>query len=292
VTSAGVKRALARATHNALEDRTLREAAALSYYSILCIFPALILLSAIMAYIPLPHLFADLLTGLDRVFPAGAIMPTVYSVLIGVLGSNLRAWLSLGTLGTLWLVSSAFDEMIEAMNMAYGASDNRPFWKTRVLALFMAAVTGALLICTIGVMVLGPAVGTWLTRKIALSGTFLYLWPFVHRIIAIAFAIFAIQCVYYLAPNLKQRFLATLPGAVLAVACLLGLSFLLGIYFRHFANYNRLYGTLGGLMALMTWLYWAYFIVLVGAELNAELAKENRLLAMSDPHPSNSKHAA
>jgi len=71
----------------------------------------------------------------------------------------------------------------------------------------------------------------------------------------------------------KQRFVATLPGAILAVACWLGLSYLLGIYFRHFANFNKTYGTLGAAIGLMTWLYWTGFAMLVGAELNAELAK-------------------
>jgi membrane protein len=98
----------------------------------------------------------------------------------------------------------------------------------------------------------------------------------IHKTLAIAFTIVAVQTVYFLAPNVKQRLRATLPGAILSVVCWMGLSLLLGIYFRHFANYNRIYGTLGGLMALMTWLYWAYFIFVVGGQLNAELEKENR----------------
>ena len=77
----------------------------------------------------------------------------------------------------------------------------------------------------------------------------------------------------FLAPNVKQRFLATLPGAVLAVGCWIALSYLLGLYFRHFANFNKTYGTLGAAVALMIWLYWTGFAMLVGAELNAELAK-------------------
>jgi membrane protein len=84
---------------------------------------------------------------------------------------------------------------------------------------------------------------------------------------------FAVEAVYFLAPNVKQRFLATLPGAALAVGCWIGLSYLLGIYFRHFANFNKTYGTMGAVVALMVWLYWTDFALLVGAELNAELAK-------------------
>src|ERR1039457_4868675 len=102
-----IKRAIAHAFNDLLRNQTFQAAAALSYYSILSIFPALILLSAVMAYVPLPDFFADALGAMARVMPQG-IMPMVYSVLLGVLGAN-RAWLSLGTLGTLWVVSSTFD---------------------------------------------------------------------------------------------------------------------------------------------------------------------------------------
>ena len=81
------------------------------------------------------------------------------------------------------------------------------------------------------------------------------------------------EALYFLAPNVKQRFLATLPGAILAVGCWIAISDLLGLYFRHFANFNKTYGTLGAAIALMTWLYWIGFAMLVGAELNSELAK-------------------
>jgi membrane protein len=92
----------------------------------------------------------------------------------------------------------------------------------------------------------------------------------------VGFTILAVEAVYYLAPNVKQRFVATLPGAILAVGCWIGLSYLLGAYFRHFANFNKTYGTLGAAVALMVWLYWTGFAMLVGAELNAELAKIGR----------------
>ena len=89
---------------------------------------------------------------------------------------------------------------------------------------------------------------------------------------------------YFLAANVKQRFLATLPGAVLAVGCWIGLSYLLGMYFRHFANFNKTYGTLGAAIALMVWLYWTGFAMLAGAELNAELAKIGRHGRVQEKH--------
>jgi membrane protein len=140
----------------------------------------------------------------------------------------------------------------------------------------LALVTGALMLVALSVMIVGPRFGEWLAARVHLSYLFVLLWPCVHWAIAIGFTILAVEALYFLAPNVKQRFLATLPGAILAVGCWIALSYLLGLYFRHFANFNKTYGTLGAAIALMIWLYWIGIAMLVGAELNCELAKISR----------------
>ena len=274
MTFAGTRQAAVRAYHDLLDHRNPQAAAALSYYSILGVFPALIFLSAALAYIPIPGLFSDVLIAMGRVTPPGA-MPIVYSVLKDILSKNQTAWLSFGMAGTIWLVSAAFDQLIDSLDTAYDIPNHRPFWKTRLLAVALAAITGVLLTCAIVAMIIGPVAGGWIAGKLYVSGLFLSLWPFLHWIIAVSFSVFAVELIYFIAPNAKQSFLTNLPGAMFSVAGWIGLSYLLGIYFRHFQGYNRTYGTLGGLMALMTWLYWAYFILLAGGEFNSELAKAN-----------------
>jgi membrane protein len=268
-----VKPALIRTYQDVLKNETLQAAAALSYYSLFGVFPGLILLSEILAHIPLQNFFADVLIAVGRVAPPGT-MPLVESVLNDILGKNSGAWLSLGTLGTLWVISSAFDELIDALDAACDVQDSRPFWKTRLLALGLAAVTGFFILCGIATMVIGPRAGQWIATRLSLSHAFVLLWPILHWTLAVVFAMLAVETIYFLAPQVKQKFLSTLPGAVLTVVCWIGLSHLLGLYFHYFANYNRTYGTLGGVMGLMTWLYWSFFILLAGCELNAELAKQ------------------
>ena len=70
--------------------------------------------------------------------------------------------------------------MIEALDLAYDVADPRPFWKTRLLAIGLAAVTGCLMLCALVVMILGPRFGAWLAGRVALSHTFVLLWPFIH----------------------------------------------------------------------------------------------------------------
>ena len=271
----GLKRALVSTYQDLARHHGFQVSAALSYYFVLAVFPGLIFLSAIVGLISLPDLFNHVLLLMGRLLPTDT-MKVVYSVLGDVLASHRGTWLSFGMLGLIWTASAGFDSLIEALNIAYDVKDDRPFWKTRLLAIALAAIIGSLLLLALGVMVLGPRFGDWLAGRLGLSAVFAAAWPFFRWILAICFTILAVEVLYYLAPNVKQRFGATLPGAVLSVVVWNVLSFLLGYYFRHWANFNRTYGTLGGFIAFMTWLYWTSFVLLVGAELNAELAKESK----------------
>jgi membrane protein len=257
-----------------VENRTLQMAAALSYYLVLSVFPALILFFAAVASLPFPSLYTRIFALVFTLIPAQTA-PMVQAVLLDVLSTNHHVWLSVGTLGTFWIASSAFDGMIEALDVAYEVKDPRPFWKTRLLALGLGASTGGLLLTGLMVMILGPRFGAWLASRMPLSPHFVLLWPVFHWVTAIGVALLATELIYFLAPNIKQRFLATLPGATLAVLCWVGFSYLLGFYFRHIANFSSTYGTLAGFIAFMIWFYWNSFALLVGAELNAELAKES-----------------
>jgi membrane protein len=269
-----IKRAFGRACHDVVRHHTLQVSAALSYYFVLAVFPSLIVLSAVLGFIPL-HLFIHVQYLMDRLLPADT-MKIITPVLNDVLSSHHGTWLSFGMLGTIWVASAAFDSLIEALDIAYDVECERPLWKSRLLAVALAAICGALLLTALAATVVGPRFGEWLSTRFALSSVFIAIWPGLRWAIAICFTILTVEVLYFLAPNVKQRFVATLPGAFVSVAVWNGLSHLLGLYFRHVAHFNRTYGTLGGFVALMIWMYWTSFVLLVGAELNAELAKESK----------------
>lgn len=270
-----LKDALIRTYEDIEDHHTLQMAAALSYYFVMSLFPSLIVLSAIVAYLPVPDLFDQALTLMARFIPPDS-MGIVKKVLADVVTPNRSAFLSFGLAGTLWAASGGFAAAIEALNIAYDVQESRPFWKTRPLAIGLTILIGALLITALAVMIVGPHFGDWLSGKLHLSVLWQWLWPYIRWAISIGFTVAAVEVLYFLGPNVKQRLFATLPGAVLAVGCWLALSYLLGMYFRSFANFNKTYGTLGAAIALMVWLYWTGFAMLVGAELNAELAKKTK----------------
>jgi len=267
--------AISRTYEDIGRNHTLQMAAALSYYFVMSLFPALIFLSAVATYLPVPDVFNQSLNLMSRFVP-GDSMGLVRKVLSDVVTPNRGAFLSFGFLGTLWAASGGFSAAMEALNVAYDVEETRPFWKTRPLAIGLTFVIGFFLLMALGVMIVGPRFGEWMAGRLHLSQVWVWVWPYIHWTISVGVTVLAVEALYFIAPNVKQRFWATLPGAVVAVSCWVGLSYLLGIYFRSFANFNKTYGTLGAGVALMVWLYWTGFAMLVGAELNAELAKRTK----------------
>jgi membrane protein len=285
MTLGGVRTALTRTYYEVDRNHVFQMAAAMAYYFVLSLFPSLILLSAVVAYLPVPDLFNQAINLMARFVPPDS-MGLVKKVLADVISPNRETFLSLGVLGTLWAASGGLSASIEALNVAYDAKEARSFWKTRLVALGLAFVIGTLLLLALAVMIVGPRFGEWLAAKVHMSQIFVWAWPYIHWTLSVVFTVLAVEALYFLGPNIKQRFLATLPGAVVAVGAWVGLSYLLGIYFRSFANFNKTYGTLGAAVALMVWLYWTSFAILVGAELNAELAKvseEGRIKQAEEP---------
>src|SRR5207249_2626964 len=184
--------ALVRTYNDVERNHTMQMAAALSYYFVLSLFPALIFLSAVVAYLPVPDLFNQALALMARFLPADT-MGLVRRILADVVSPNKGTFLSFGILGTLWAASGGFAATIEALNMAYEVKDDRPFWKTRPLAVGLAFITGALMLVALSVMIVGPRFGEWLAGKVHLSSLFVLLWPFIHWTIAVLFTILAVE---------------------------------------------------------------------------------------------------
>lgn len=269
-----LKKIVGNAYNDIMNNHTMTLAAGLSYYFVLSLFPMLILLAAVVGYLPIPDLFNQILSVMSRVAPADS-MGLVNRVVKTVVQPH-SGLLTFGIIGSLWSASGGFAALIEALNVAYDVPETRPIWKTRLLALALTFIIGALLVVAVSVIVLGPKLGDWIVKLTSLGWDFMTVWPYIKWSVAVGFMVLAIELIFYWAPNIKQRFLATLPGAIIGVAFWIGSSYGLGFYFRQFAHYNKTYGILGAAIALMVWLYWSWFAILVGAEINSELVKVSK----------------
>ena len=286
-----LKSALRRTYDNVQRKHTMQMAAGLSYYFVMSLFPLLIVFAATVAYLPIPNLFDEALKFAGRFVPHDS-MGLVKAVLRQVITPHRGKFLSFGVLGTIWAASGGFSSMMEALNVAYNVPENRPFWKTRPLAIGLTFMTGVLLVIALALMLVGPNFGGWLAGKVGLGSVFVVLWGYMRWSIAIVFAVLAIEFIYFLAPNVRQRFGKTLPGAAVAVGFWILLSWALGIYFQHFAKLNKTYGTLAAAIALMVWLYWTAFAILLGGEINADLLEQEGRRVVVKQMPSGQKDSS
>lgn len=273
-------RAFLQATGKAVRDvdrkHLLAFAGSLAYYYFLSLIPFLILLASGLAYIPLPHLFDQVLLWMSYFIPPDS-MALVRKVFADLMATRNSGFLSFGIIGTIWTASGASAAMIEALNVAYEVKEGRPFWHTRLLAIGMTFILAALGAIVLAAMILGPELGARLAHRVGLDPLFLETWSYFRWVLAICTSIVAVEVIYYLAPNVEQRkFLRTLPGAVVAVISWVAASFGLGFYLGHFGQLSKSYGTLGAVAALLLWFYVSSAAILIGAEVNAALLKAAR----------------
>jgi membrane protein len=264
------KQALRNTFRDINRNHTGAFAAALSYYFVLSLFPALILLAAALASLPIPGLFPRILDMISSMLPSDG-MKLVQHISGSVISPHGGTLLSFGLVGVLWSVSTGFAALIEALNVAYEVPETRSFWKTRGLALLMALGVGGLLLVALAVQIVGPDFGRWLAHRFGWGPFLRVVWPYLRWGTTVVFTAAAIVATYKVAPNVRQRITQILPGAIIATGFWILLSFGLGIYFRSFAHFNKTYGALGAAVALMVWVYYTGFVVLVGAQLNSEL---------------------
>jgi membrane protein len=269
--------------------RTVREfqadgltdwAAALTYYAVLAIFPALIALVSILGLVgasatdPLLDNLAVLAPG-----PANEILTNAIDEITASRGTAGIA-LVLGLLGALWSASGYVGAFSRATNVIYEIEEGRPFWKLRPQQLGLTLLLIVLLaVMALGVVVSGP-IAEEVGNVVGLGDTAVTVWGIAKWpvIALVVVAIFAI--LYYAAPNVRQPgFRWITPGGCLALVLWLAASAGFALYVANFGSYNATYGSIAGVIVFLVWLWISNLALLLGAELNAELERERELEA-------------
>jgi membrane protein len=268
----GAKEVIVNVYNEVQRTRVLNIAAGLSYYFLLSLFPLLILLATVLGYLPVPNLFNQIMDLATRIVPGDA-MGLVQRILRSVLTPDRGKLLSLGIIGTLWAASGGFSAMIDALDIAYDARKSRPMFKQRMVAVGLTFLTGGLMALSLVLTMIGSRAGIWIGSFLHLSNAFKFSWPYIRWSIIIGSIVLAMELLYFIGPNVQQRLKHSLPGAVLGTTLWILISAAVNAYVSHFANYNKTYGTIGAVIALMLWLYVSSIAILIGAELNSELLK-------------------
>ena len=262
------------------DDQLTTWAAALTYFGVLSLFPMLLALVSVLGVIG-PSATQPLLDNLSTVAPGPAkdILTNVLTSLESNQGGSTVA-LIIGLAVAIWSASGYIGAFMDASNNVWDAPEGRPIWKKIPVRLAITVVLLFLLTLTaLGVVFTGP-VAQKAGNLLGLGDTFVDVWSILKWPILLLMVSFMISLLYWACPNVKQPgFPWVTPGGLVAVLLWLVASGLFALYVANFSSYNKTYGSLGGVIVFLTWLWITNIIVLLGAELNSEMERSRAIRA-------------
>jgi membrane protein len=248
-------------------DAILDRSAALAYYCLFALFPALLFLTALLALLPIPHLLDRLMAFASDVLP-----PDAGSLVVRALGQARQevppGLLSIGAVTALWAASSGMTSIMTALNV-----EPRSWWRQRVLAVGLTLVFSIVAAMALVLLMFGQYLGEAIADHLGWGAVSRITWHVVRWPLAMVLGLAAISLVYRLAPAAHQRWAWVTPGATVAVVAWAAMSVALRLYVGYVANYNATYGSIAGVILLMLWLYLSALVLLVGAAINSEIAR-------------------
>jgi len=274
------KGVLKRAMREFSDDNVTDWAAALTYYGVLSIFPML------LALISLLGLFGQsatqpLLDNISGVAP-GPAKDIVTQAIQNLQKSQGAAGILffVGLAAALWSASGYVGAFMRASNDIWDVEEGRPAWKTIPLRLGVTALLLVLLtISALAVVLTGPLAKS-IGDIVGLGSTAVMVWDIAKWPVLILLVSFMIALLYYAAPNVKHpKFQWVSPGSILAVLLWIAASALFAFYVAQFSSYNKTYGALGGVIVFLTWLWITNNVILLGAEVNAEIERGRQIQA-------------
>jgi membrane protein len=259
-----------RTAREVIADNCLNLAAQLAYYFFLALFPALLVLVAIVSFIPIEGLLEMITSTLARVAP-GEVITIVQDQILKVANDKNGGLLTVGLLGTIWSTSSGVDAIISTLNAAYDIQEGRPWWRVKLTAIGLTLALAVFIVLAFALLLVGPAFAEKVASWFYLGPTFVWTWKILQWPVVFGLVTLAIALIYYYAPDAEQKWIWITPGSVLATLLWLLTSLGFKFYVSYFGAYNATYGAIGGVIVLMLWFYVSSLAVLVGAELNAEI---------------------
>jgi len=264
------------------EDNLTDWAAALTYYAVLSLFPALIVLVSLVGLLgQYPQTTNAVLDIIDEVGPSSAV-DTFRGPIEGVVKSKggAGALLGVGLVVAVWSASGYIGAFTRASNAIYEVDESRSFWKLRPLQLLITLIAVVLLALLAIALVLTGDLARAVADEVGLGDTAVSAWSIAKWPVLLIVVMTIISGLYYIAPNVRQRgFRWITPGGVVAVVLWILASVGFAIYVSNFASYNKTYGSLGAVIVFLVWLWITNIAILFGAEFNSELERSRQIEA-------------
>ena len=265
---------LKRVAHNVSANRLTTEAAAVTFYGLLAIFPALAALVSLFGLFADPKVVEGEIAGLRSILPDGAmsLLGSELHTLTSSSGKSLGLGAVIGLLTSLWTANAATKSIFGALNAAYGETEQRSFVRLTLVSLALTFSTLLFVILSLACLVALPAALAFIGLGTAAKWLLLVArWPLLLGAVVVL-----LSGLYALGPSrgaIRWRWLTT--GSLMAALLWLVVSALFSWYVAHFGSYNRTYGSLGAVVGFMTWIWLSSTVVLVGAAFDAESERDD-----------------
>ena len=245
------------------------KAAEMSFYLLLSIFPFLIFTISIIVYIPTFHLNKSILI-IKNVIPESAFN-IILSIINSAIENKSLGFLILSFIFTLWTSSRGIRSLIRWMNKSYKVQETRSFFKVCIISFIFTVSILVLIFSSIILLIYGELIGYFIFNLIGLNSIFIYIWNILRYIVGVSTLIIILINLYNYTPNKNIKIKDVIPGAIIATLVWLIISFFYSYYTNNYSNYEVIYGSIGGIIVLMTWLYLSSWSILIGLEVNVRL---------------------
>jgi membrane protein len=264
------------------DDNVTDWAAALTYYGVLALFPAIIAMLSIVGLLMSPEKVTQVLTDTISALGPQSAVDTFGGTIENIANSQNTAGIMLivGLALALWSASSYVGAFMRASNAIYDREEGRPFWKLRPLQILVTLVLVLMAACVVISLVVTGPVAEAIGGAVGLSDAAVTAWQIAKWPVMLVVVIFMLAVLYWSSPNAKPagfRWLS--PGAVLAVLVWIVASAAFAFYVATFSSYNKTYGALAGVVVFLIWLWITNIAVLLGAEINAETERSREIEA-------------
>jgi membrane protein len=259
-----------RTIKDSIADDALGLAAQLAYYCFLALFPTLLALVALASFFPL-HSFTDDLVGALAPIAPTAVLQILQDQLTKLSNGDHAGIFSFGVLMAVWSSSAAMVSIIDAMNRAYDITEGRPWWKVRITAILLTVGLSFFILTSFTLVLAGPQIADYLGSHLGFAPEFTIAWKILQWPIAFVLVSTGFGLVYYCAPDAQQDWSWITPGAVIATVLWILFSLAFRFYVVNFGDYEEAYGTLGAIILTLLWFYITGLVMVIGAELNAEI---------------------
>jgi membrane protein len=254
------------------EDRVGTLAAATAYYFFFSLFPLLLFLTPLLGLVGNgEQLMESMLSRLSATLPGDALSLLRKTLREIVTSSGNAGVMSLGALLAGWSGSNIFGSLMDALNVAYDATETRPLWKRILIRLGCLALAGVVVIGATLVFLDGERLAHWVGDSLHLGTAGVAVVTTTEFVIAFALMVALGVMIFKLLPNVQQRWSHLVVASVVTTVLWVLATLLFRLYVQHFGSFNKTYGTIGGVIALLSWMYYTMYVVLAGGELASEL---------------------